>query len=71
MKTINKRPLSFYRWETAKVTILWHNKVQQLGFFKSAEDALKVILKQSAMYGDTKDYQINANGEILNAIDYV
>jgi hypothetical protein len=69
--TETKKPLSYYHWETKKVSILWHGKVQPLGMFFSAEDAMKEILKQSAMYGNAKEYQINANGEILNVIDYI
>jgi len=48
-----QKPLSYYEYETANVRILWKGIVQPYGFFKSAEDAYKLIKK---LHSDAKAY---------------
>lgn len=63
------KPISYYKYETPKVTIYWKGKLQPLGIFKSAEDAFKVIKKQSALYNDISDYEIRTPDKILKFND--
>ena len=39
--------ISFYQYETAKIHILWDNKIQPFGYFKKAIDAFNYIEKIS------------------------
>ena len=61
-----KKPLSYYKYETPRITIYWKGKEQPLGRFKTAEDAFEVIKKQSAMNGDMDQYKIHTPDAILD-----
>jgi hypothetical protein len=57
-KTVEK-PLSYYKYETPKVRILWQGKVQgAMGAFRSAEEAYEEIKKVSSVYGNMDEYSI-------------
>ena len=60
-----EKPMSYYRYETPKVTIYWKGKLQPLGKFKSAEEAYEVIKKQSNMYGGIENYEIHTPDKII------
>jgi hypothetical protein len=64
-----EKPMSYYKYETPKVTIYWKGKPQPLGRFKSAEEAYEVIKKQSDRYGDIKDYEIHTPDKIIKLAD--
>ena len=56
------KTLDFYQYETKRVCILWHNKVQPLGMFKSAKEAINHLTNS---FGTTKDYSLNCDGTII------
>lgn len=45
MQTVSKHPLSYYSYETAKVKILWRGKLQPLGIYKTAKEAVSKLEK--------------------------
>ena len=64
-----EKPISYYKYETPKVTIYWKGKLQPLGMFKSAEEAYEVIKKLSDRYGDIKDYEIHTPDKRIKLAD--
>jgi hypothetical protein len=42
---MKKHPTSYYRYETARIYILWNGIAQPLGRFKTLDEALTVIAK--------------------------
>lgn len=59
-------PLSWYKYETPKVTIQWKGRAQPMGRFKSAEEALQVIKSQVQSVTDLKDYKIVTPDGVLD-----
>jgi antirestriction protein len=54
-----EKPLSYYKYETPKVKIAWKGKIQPLGMFKSAEEAMMVIEKKSnGIKSEINEYSI-------------
>ena len=58
--------LEYYKYDTAKVTILWNGITQPEGFFKSAIEAKNYILDKFEFWCDLSKFQIKADGVILN-----
>lgn len=65
------KPISYYTFETAKITILWHGKIQPVGRFKSATEALRFVEVIAAWSNTASEYQLNCDGEIINVSDYI
>ena len=63
-------PISWYKYETAQVKILWKGKVQPMGFFTSAEEALKVISQHCQTESQLKEYSIYTPNGILNRSNF-
>ena len=67
MKT-QLQTLSYYIYSTPKVSVIWHNKVQPMGYFKSANEAINALINQGAIL---KDYALNCDGTILKLSEYL
>ncbi len=64
---VGEKPLSYYKYETPKVKIAWKGKIQPLGMFKSAEEAMEVIKKQiNGDYEELKNYAIVTPDKVLH-----
>lgn len=64
---VGEKPLSYYKYETPKVTIAWMGKVQPLGRFKSAEEAMEVINKQSkGVKSELEKYSIVTPDKVIH-----
>lgn len=59
------KPMSYYKYETPKVSIYWNGKKQPLGMFKSAEEAYEVVKEQSSMYGNMNEYEIHTPDKVI------
>ena len=64
------KPLSYYKYENASITIIWKGKTQPYGRFNSAEDALDVIKDISKTKSEENEYQIRTPNGLLNVSDY-
>jgi hypothetical protein len=61
-----KRPLSWYEYETARITVLWNGHTQPLGFFKSAIDAKKAVDKlKSTLSVQTGKWELRTPNGII------
>ena len=54
----NEKPLSYYKYETKKVRIAWKGKMQPVGMFYSAEEAMKKIKSMASSESEQKEYSI-------------
>jgi hypothetical protein len=65
------KPLTYYVYETPKITINWRGKTQPYGRFKSAEDALIFIKNISQTNAELSEYSIVTPDAILKVSDYM
>ena len=65
------KPLTYYVYETPKITISWRGKTQPYGRFKSAEDALIFIKNISQTNAELSEYSIVTPDAILKVSDYM
>jgi hypothetical protein len=54
----NEKPLSYYKYETKKVKVAWRGKIQPVGMFYSAEEAMKKIKSMASTESEQKEYSI-------------
>ena len=57
-KTTEEKPLSYYKYSTKKVMVAWLGKIQPMGMFYSAEEAMQEIKKQAQTEEELKQYSI-------------
>ncbi len=60
-----KKPLSYYVYETRKVSIFWRGIKQPLGMFFSASDAYEEIKKQCLFSGGMEHYSIHTPNDAI------
>lgn len=65
------KPITYYQWETKKVSILWHGITQPYSRFYTALEALTEVKKIVSCFGNIEAYKLNCDGEILNCKDYI
>lgn len=66
MKADTNKPLNWYKYETAKITILWKGKKQTSWLFKTAEEALEIIYSITFTDAERKDFSINTPDGLIN-----
>lgn len=62
------KPLSYYKYETPRIFILWKGHIQPSGRYKTAEDANEQINRMIQAKAEIEDYQIQTPNGILTPV---
>ena len=70
MQTETIKPLSWYKYDTAKITILWKGITQPIGRFKTAEEALNTINSLCLNNTEITQFSIDTPNGVINYEDF-
>jgi len=66
MQTETIKPLSWYKYEAPKITILWRGKTQPMGRYKTAEEAKQAIYGICQTEEQLKQFSIYTPDAVIN-----